>query len=88
MLLWHIAARRDIEVIKGSGKEEVGLDQYKLMSATAIVRFRTLAMLAYVSLYRHVLTNLNAVQVQCGIFQLLFDASGFEQCSELEGTHQ
>src|SRR5947209_9105467 len=39
-----------IEVLKGSGKEELGLDQYQLMSATAIVRFWTLAMLAYVFL--------------------------------------
>jgi hypothetical protein len=38
LLLAHIAARWDIEVLKGSGKEELGLDQYQLMSATAIVR--------------------------------------------------
>src|SRR2546427_2600308 len=50
MLLAHIAARWDIEVLFADGKEELGLDQYQLMSATAIVRFWTLAMLAYVFL--------------------------------------
>jgi len=50
MLLAHIAARWDIEVLFGDGKEELGLDQYQLMSATAIVRFWTLALLAYVFL--------------------------------------
>ncbi len=49
-LLLHIAARWDIEVLFGDGKEELGLDQYQLMSAVAIVRFWTLAMLAYVFL--------------------------------------
>ena len=49
-LLLHIAARWDIEVLFGDSKEELGLDQYQLMSATAIVRFWTLAMLAYVFL--------------------------------------
>jgi hypothetical protein len=42
MLLAHIAARWDIEVLFGDGKEELGLHQYQLMSATAIVRFWTL----------------------------------------------
>ncbi len=50
LLLAHIAARWDIEVLFGDGKEELGLDQYQLMSAIAIVRFWTLAMLAYVFL--------------------------------------
>src|SRR5436853_6175545 len=50
LLLAHIAARWDIEVLFGDGKEELGLDQYQLMSATALVRFWTLAMLAYVFL--------------------------------------
>jgi hypothetical protein len=50
MLLSHIAARWDIEVLFGDGKEELGLDQYQLMSTTAITRFWTLAMLAYVFL--------------------------------------
>jgi hypothetical protein len=49
-LLLHIAARWDIEVLFGDGKEELGWDQYQVMSATAIVRFWTLAMLAYVFL--------------------------------------
>ena len=39
MLLSHIAARWDIEVLFGDSKEELGLDQYQLMSAKAIVRF-------------------------------------------------
>ena len=50
LLLAHIAARWDIEVLFGDGKEELGLDHYQLMSAVAIVRFWTLAMLAYVFL--------------------------------------
>ncbi len=49
-LLAHIAARWDIEVLFGDGKEELGLDQYQVMSAVALVRFWTLAMLAYVFL--------------------------------------
>ena len=49
-LLVHIAARWDIEVLFGDGKEELGLDQYQLMSATAIVRFWTLARLSSVFL--------------------------------------
>jgi hypothetical protein len=50
VLLAHIATRWDIEVLFGDGKEELGLDQYQLMSATAVVRFWTLAMLAYIFL--------------------------------------
>jgi DDE superfamily endonuclease len=49
-LLEHIAARWDIEVLFGDSKEELGLDQYQLMSATALLRFWTLAMLAYIFL--------------------------------------
>src|SRR6266700_5866834 len=49
-LLAHISARWDIEVLFEDGKEELGLDHYQLMSATAIVRFWTLAMLAYIFL--------------------------------------
>src|SRR6266571_4159146 len=49
-LLAHIAARWDIEVLFGDGKEELGLDHYQLMSAVAIMRFWTLALLAYVFL--------------------------------------
>src|SRR6266566_2046310 len=49
-LLVHIATRWDIEVLFGDSKEELGVDQYQLMSAMAIVRFWTLAMLAYVFL--------------------------------------
>lgn len=46
-LLEHICARWDIEVLFADGKEELGLDQYQLMSATALVRFWSLALLAY-----------------------------------------
>ena len=49
-LLMHIATRWKIEVLFADGKEELGLDHYQLMSALAIVRFWTLAMLAYVFL--------------------------------------
>ncbi len=49
-LLVHIATRWKIEVLFGDGKEELGLDHYQLMSALAIVRFWTLALLVYVFL--------------------------------------
>lgn len=49
-LLSHLAARWEIEVLFEDGKEELGLDHYQLMSALAIVRFWTLACLAYVFL--------------------------------------
>ena len=40
----------DIEVLFGDGKEELGLDHYQLMSASAMLRFWTVALLAYVFL--------------------------------------
>jgi len=46
-LIGHIATRWDIEVLFADTKEILGLDQYQLMSATAIRRFWTLVMLAY-----------------------------------------
>jgi len=46
-LLTHITSRWDVEVFFGDGKELLGLDQYQLMSATAILRFWTLALVAY-----------------------------------------
>ena len=46
-LLEHIAARWHIEQLFADTKEMLGLDQYQLMSANAIRRFWTLAMLAY-----------------------------------------
>lgn len=49
-LIGHIAARWDIEVLFGDGKDLLGLDQYQVMDATAILRFWTLAMAAYVFL--------------------------------------
>ena len=49
-LLAHISARWDIEVLFADGKEELGLDHYQLMSAQALLRFWTLARLAYVTL--------------------------------------
>ncbi len=46
-LLQHIAARWDIEVLFSDAKDLLGLDQYQLMDATAILRFWTLVMAAY-----------------------------------------
>ncbi len=46
-LLGHIATRWDVEVLFADTKALFGLDQYQLMTATAIVRFWTLVMLAY-----------------------------------------
>lgn len=47
LLLGHITARWDIEVLFGDTKDLLGLDQYQLLSATAILRFWTLVMAAY-----------------------------------------
>jgi hypothetical protein len=49
-LIRHLAVRWDIEVLFADTKELLGLDQYQLMSATAIVRFWTLVLAAYVFL--------------------------------------
>jgi SRSO17 transposase len=49
-LIGHMAARWDIEVLFGDAKELLGLDQYQVMGATAILRFWTLAMAAYLFL--------------------------------------
>lgn len=49
-LLAHISTRWDIEILFGDSKEELGLDHYQLMSASAILRFWTLALLVYVFL--------------------------------------
>ncbi len=46
-LLGHIAARWDVEVFFGDTKELLGLDQYQLMTTTAIVRFWTLVCAPY-----------------------------------------
>jgi len=46
-LLAHIATRWNVEVLFADTKELFGLDQYQMMTATAIVRFWTLVMLAY-----------------------------------------
>lgn len=46
-LVGHIATRWDVEVLFADTKELFGLDQYQLMTTTAIVRFWTLVMLAY-----------------------------------------
>jgi len=46
-LLGHIAARWDVEVFFSDTKDLLGLDQYQLMTTTAIVRFWTLVFAAY-----------------------------------------
>src|SRR5437763_4064887 len=46
-LLGHLAARWDVEVLFADTKELLGLDQYQLLSTTAIVRFWTLVLAAY-----------------------------------------
>jgi len=49
-LLGHLAARWDIEVLFADTKELLGLDQYQVMSARALLRFWTLVLAAYVFL--------------------------------------
>jgi hypothetical protein len=46
-LLHHITTRWDIEVLFSDTKDLLGLDQYQLMTTTAILRFWTLVMAAY-----------------------------------------
>ena len=46
-LIAHIATRWTIEVLFSDAKDLLGLDQYQLMDATAILRFWTLVMAAY-----------------------------------------
>jgi hypothetical protein len=46
-LIGHLATRWDIEVLFADGKELLGLDQYQVMSAQAILRFWTLALAAF-----------------------------------------
>jgi SRSO17 transposase len=46
-LLGNIAARWDVEVLFADSKDLLGLDQYQVMSARAIVRFWTLTLTAY-----------------------------------------
>jgi len=46
-LLDHIAARWNVEVFFSDTKDLLGLDQYQLMTTTAIVRFWTLVLAAY-----------------------------------------
>lgn len=49
-LVNHIAARWDIEVLFGDAKGLLGLDHYQLMDDTAIIRFWTLVIAAYLFL--------------------------------------
>lgn len=49
-LLAHLAARWEVETLFADAKEELGLDQYQVMSAKGIVRFWTLVMAAYLFL--------------------------------------
>jgi SRSO17 transposase len=46
-LVGHIAARWAIEVLFADAKDVLGLDQYQLMTATALLRFWTLVLAAY-----------------------------------------
>jgi len=46
-LVGHLAARWAVEVLFADGKELLGLDHYQVMSADGIVRFWTLAWVAY-----------------------------------------
>ena len=46
-LVGHLAARWAVEVLFADGKELLGLDQYQVMSADAIVHFWTLVWAAY-----------------------------------------
>jgi SRSO17 transposase len=46
-LLAHIAARWEVEVLFADAKDLLGLDQYQVMSSTAIVRFWTVVWAAY-----------------------------------------
>ncbi len=50
VLLHYMATRGDIEVLFSDAKDLLGLDHYQLMDATAILRFWTLVMAAYVFL--------------------------------------
>lgn len=49
-LVGHLAARWDVEVLFADTKELLGLDQYQLLSAQALIRFWTLVLAAYVFL--------------------------------------
>ena len=49
-LIRHIATRWEIEVLFGDAKAVLGLDHYQVMTATALVRFWTLVLAAYVFL--------------------------------------
>jgi hypothetical protein len=49
-LLHHITTRWDIEVLFSDTKDLLGLDHYQLMTTTAIIRFWTLVMAAYMFL--------------------------------------
>ena len=46
-LLTHISTRWEVETFFGDAKDVLGLDQYQLMTTTALVRFWTLALAAY-----------------------------------------
>ncbi len=46
-LLGHISKRWDIEVFFGDTKELLGIDQYQLMTTTALLRYRTLCWISF-----------------------------------------
>jgi hypothetical protein len=47
-LVGHIATRWEVEVLFADAKDVLGLDQYQFMTASALVRFWTLVLAAYV----------------------------------------
>lgn len=67
-LVAHIATRWQVEVLFADAKELLGLDQYQVMSAQALLRFWTLVMAAYLFLdeERHRLQQQRQTHVTLG----------------------
>lgn len=66
-LLAHIAARWAVEVLFADTKDVLGLDHYQLMTATALVRFWTLVLVAYAFLEEAQARARHAPQRHCTI---------------------